>query len=246
MVEQIFAYRQQLTSFSCEPLRRFHGHQQVQVSNTTYGGPITDFAQFEVRIHQGLPASLLAPRGFFVNPCRPAWLWAPRRHRAPPGPKPNLRRNRDPGFTNNGPTMAPPPPVRNSGGYLSNMAPGNLIDGLSQMPMFYNNATPESTVGGQNSGGSNVNLRGAGARRTLTLLNGRRLVSSNRFGSVDINVVPEELLRSVESVTGGASASYGTDAVAGVVNFLLDTDYEVSKPIRRPASLKCRLTHLGN
>lgn len=124
-------------------------------------------------------------------------------------------------------TMETPTPVTTiQAGDLANMAPGNLIDGLSQMPMFYNNATPESTVGGQNSGGSNVNLRGAGARRTLTLLNGRRIVSSNRFGAVDVNVVPEDLLRSVESVTGGASASYGTDAVAGVVNFLLDTNYE--------------------
>src|SRR5690606_33295480 len=60
---------------------------------------------------------------------------------------------------------------------------------------------------------------------TLTLLNGRRVVHSNRFGTVDVQLFPEDLLRSVETVTGGASASYGTDAVAGVVNFILDTDY---------------------
>jgi iron complex outermembrane recepter protein len=124
-------------------------------------------------------------------------------------------------------TMETPTPVTTvQASDLAQMAPGSLIDGLSQMPMFYGNATPESTVGGQNSGGSNVNLRGAGARRTLTLLDGRRIVPSNRFGSVDVNVIPEDLLKSVESVTGGASASYGTDAVAGVVNFLLDTNYE--------------------
>lgn len=123
-------------------------------------------------------------------------------------------------------TMETPTPVTTiQAADLANMAPGALIDGLSQMPMFYGNATPEQTVGGQNSGGSNVNMRGAGANRTLVLLNGRRMVSSNRFGSADVNVIPEDLLRSVESVTGGASASYGTDAVAGVVNFLLDTDY---------------------
>lgn len=108
---------------------------------------------------------------------------------------------------------------------LSSMAPGNLIDGLSQMPLFYGNQNPEQVNGGQNSGGSNVNLRGAGTNRTLTLLDGRRVVPTNRFGTVDVNLFPEDLLRSVETVTGGASASYGTDAVAGVVNFLLNTDF---------------------
>jgi len=109
---------------------------------------------------------------------------------------------------------------------LSAMAPGNLIDSLNQMPLFAGNSNPEQANGGQNSGGSNVNLRGAGANRTLTLLDGRRIVPTNRFGVVDVNLFPEDLLRSVETVTGGASASYGTDAVAGVVNFILDTDFE--------------------
>lgn len=108
---------------------------------------------------------------------------------------------------------------------LNNMQPGNLIDSLSQLPQFYSNITPRQVVGGQNSGGSNVNLRGAGVNRTLVLLNGRRMVPSNRFGTVDVGTFPEQLIQSVESVTGGASASYGTDAVAGVVNFILDTDF---------------------
>lgn len=123
-------------------------------------------------------------------------------------------------------TMETPTPVTTmQASELASMAPGNLIDGLAQMPQFYNNQTPDQSNGGQNSGGSNVNLRGAGANRTLTLLNGRRVVPSNRFGTVDVAMFPEDLLRSVETVTGGASASYGTDAVAGVVNFILDTDY---------------------
>ena len=123
-------------------------------------------------------------------------------------------------------TMETPTPVTSmQASELASMAPGNLIDGLAQMPMFYNNQTPDQSNGGQNSGGSNVNLRGAGSNRTLTLLNGRRVVPSNRFGTVDVALFPEDLLRSVETVTGGASASYGTDAVAGVVNFILDTDY---------------------
>lgn len=123
-------------------------------------------------------------------------------------------------------TMETPTPVTTMlASELSAMAPGNLIDGLAQMPVFYANLTPDDVNGGQNAGGSNVNLRGAGTNRTLTLLNGRRVVPSNRFGTVDVQLFPEDLLRSVETVTGGASASYGTDAVAGVVNFILDTDY---------------------
>ena len=124
-------------------------------------------------------------------------------------------------------TMDTPTPMTvMTGQELQNVAPGNLIDGLSQMPQFYANQNPEQVNGGQNSGGSNVNLRGAGANRTLTLLNGHRVVSSNRFGTPDVSLFPEDLLRSVETVTGGASASYGTDAVAGVVNFLLDTEFD--------------------
>lgn len=123
-------------------------------------------------------------------------------------------------------TMETPTPVTTiQATELAAMAPGNLIEGLTQMPQFYGNQNQEQVNGGQNSGGSNVNLRGAGTNRTLTLLNGRRVVPSNRFGTVDVNLFPEDLLRSVENVTGGASASYGTDAVAGVVNFILDTDY---------------------
>ena len=109
---------------------------------------------------------------------------------------------------------------------LDAVSPGNLIDGLSQLPQFFNNAAPQQALGGQNSGGSNVNLRGAGINRTLVLVDGRRVVSSNRFGTVDVNMLPEMLLQSVDTVTGGASASYGTDAVAGVVNFKLNTDFE--------------------
>src|SRR5262249_45899333 len=58
------------------------------------------------------------------------------------------------------------------------------------------------------------------------LLDGRRVVPSNRLGSVDINLFPEAMLERVEVGTGGASAAYGTDAVAGVVNFILKNGYE--------------------
>ena len=109
---------------------------------------------------------------------------------------------------------------------LKQMSPGTLIESLSQLPQFFGNPTGQQALGGQNSGGSNVNLRGAGINRTLVLLDGRRVVSSNRFGTVDVNMFPDMLLNGVETVTGGASASYGTDAVAGVVNFKLNTKFE--------------------
>jgi iron complex outermembrane recepter protein len=121
---------------------------------------------------------------------------------------------------------APTPVTAVSSVELSQMSPGSMIDALGQLPQFSGNIAPEQIVGGQNSGGANVNLRGAGVNRTLVLLDGRRVVSSNRFGAVDVNMFPEALLQGIETVTGGASASYGTDAVAGVVNFRLDTDFE--------------------
>lgn len=119
----------------------------------------------------------------------------------------------------------PTPVTAVSATELTQMSPGSVVDALTQLPQFFGNITSQQIVGGQNSGGANINLRGAGVNRTLVLLDGRRVVSSNRFGTVDVNMFPEALLKGIETVTGGASASYGTDAVAGVVNFLLDTDF---------------------
>jgi outer membrane receptor protein involved in Fe transport len=120
---------------------------------------------------------------------------------------------------------APTPVTTVQATELQYMSPGNLIESLGELPQFFNNQTTEQVNGGQNSGGSNVNLRGAGTNRTLVLLDGRRVTPSNRFGSADVGIFPKDLVQRVETVTGGASASYGTDAVAGVVNFILDTGF---------------------
>jgi iron complex outermembrane recepter protein len=106
------------------------------------------------------------------------------------------------------------------------LSPGALITGVSQLPQFYGNQTPNSGAFFTRSGYGSLNLRGLGVNRTLTLLNGRRVPSTSAFGGVDINLFPEAMIASVETTTGGASAAYGTDAVAGVVNFTLDTDFE--------------------
>ncbi len=109
---------------------------------------------------------------------------------------------------------------------LSAMAPGNLVESMNQLPQFFNNDSPQTQFNFAGSAGaSNLNVRGIGANRTLVLLDGRRIVSSNRLGTTDINVFPEAILQRVEVVTGGASAAYGSDAVAGVVNFILNTEF---------------------
>ncbi len=122
---------------------------------------------------------------------------------------------------------APTPVTVVSTEELSYMAPGNIIEALSQLPLFYGNTSSQDPGGFFTSPGSgNLNLRGIGTNRTLVLLNGRRVVSSTRFGGTDINVFPEAMIKTIESVTGGASAQYGTDAVTGVTNFILDTEFE--------------------
>jgi outer membrane receptor protein involved in Fe transport len=109
-------------------------------------------------------------------------------------------------------------------------APTNLADGLNQLPVF-NGSTKTSSPSTTNSRGGNsgqnlLNLRGLGAQRTLVLLDGRRMPATNSGGSVDINILPQGLISRVDVVTGGASAAYGSDAVAGVVNFVLDTKFK--------------------
>ena len=103
---------------------------------------------------------------------------------------------------------------------LQTLSPTSLVSSLSQLPQFYGNQTPAS---GSTRG--TLNLRGLGLNRTLTLLNGRRVPGTTASGGADITLFPEALIRAVETTTGGASAAYGTDAVAGVVNFTLDTRF---------------------
>ena len=75
-------------------------------------------------------------------------------------------------------------------------------------------------------GTARVNLRGLGAERTLVLVNGRRLAPSGVGSAVDVNNLPQALVERVEIITGGATAVYGSDAIAGVVNFIIRDDFE--------------------
>src|SRR5262245_32432025 len=86
------------------------------------------------------------------------------------------------------PGMVTPTPVTSvTADDMESLGPNQIIDSLSALPVFRNNSNANQSLGGQNSGGANVNMHGIGANRTLTLLDGRRVVSSNRFGNVDVN-----------------------------------------------------------
>ena len=87
---------------------------------------------------------------------------------------------------------------------------------------------PGATAFSNNPGGgvSTLNLRGLGTARTLVLVNGRRYLSYDASQIVDLNTIPQFMLDSVDVVTGGASAVYGSDALAGVVNFRLKQNFE--------------------
>lgn len=106
--------------------------------------------------------------------------------------------------------------------------PASVIDGLADLPQFNGSFTTENFGGAffvTSPGSGTLSLRGLQGKRTLTLLDGKRVVGASLFGGPDANLFPTQLLRTVESVTGGASAAYGTDAVAGAVNFILDKEY---------------------
>ncbi|MDZ4375300.1 MAG: TonB-dependent receptor [Phenylobacterium sp.] len=98
---------------------------------------------------------------------------------------------------------------------------------INQLPAFGSaTSSANPNVGSTGAGLSLLNLRGLGSARTLVLLDNRRVVNSSTSSGVDTNTLPMTLLKRVEVVTGGASAAWGADAIAGVVNFVLDHDYE--------------------
>ncbi|WP_046348076.1 TonB-dependent receptor domain-containing protein [Sphingomonas changbaiensis] len=82
-----------------------------------------------------------------------------------------------------------------------------------------------SAVNNGNNGASFVNLRGLGSNRNLVLLDGVRITPSNQLGRVDLNNIPLALIERTEVLTGGASTTYGADAVSGVVNFITKKDF---------------------
>lgn len=103
-----------------------------------------------------------------------------------------------------------------------------MAEQLDNLPQFLNTQTAQrggGTLFGD-AAGSYLNLRNMGKQRTLVLFDGSRIVPADRASSVNVDNFPTALIRSIEVVTGGASAAYGADALAGVVNFVLDREFE--------------------
>lgn len=121
--------------------------------------------------------------------------------------------------------VAPTPTTVLDADFLLLRAPATLANALARLPQM-RNAADDSTgslIFGGAAGRGFVNLRGLGTNRTLVLFDGERLVSNSLSGERDISLLPSALISRVDVVTGGASASYGSDAIAGVVNFIVDS-----------------------
>src|SRR6201996_7225141 len=113
---------------------------------------------------------------------------------------------------------------------LLEAANADIGDTLRNMPSMGTSATPEkgTNANAGNSGAlgvSGINLRNLGANRSLVLFDGQRIVSPVLTGGVDLSVIPNTVVQRVDVVTGGASAAWGSDAVAGVVNIVINKNY---------------------
>lgn len=101
----------------------------------------------------------------------------------------------------------------------------NIEDLTNNLPQVFAGQAAEVSNGA--SGTSTLNLRGLGATRTLTMIDGRRLpYGSSTFSPANLDLVPTALIERVDILTGGASAVYGSDAIGGVANFILKRDFE--------------------
>lgn len=127
---------------------------------------------------------------------------------------------------------APTPVTVASTDDLMNMQPTNIPDALNKLPQFQLSSSPaksQHNFSNTASHGNLLNLRGVGSKRTLILMDGMRMPKTTFLGDVDVNVMPNLLMQRVEVVTGGASAAYGSDAVSGVVNFIVDDSFVGTK-----------------
>ncbi|MGZ9898633.1 TonB-dependent receptor domain-containing protein [Shewanella gaetbuli] len=118
--------------------------------------------------------------------------------------------------------LAPTPVTVISGSDMAEMGITNVADILNKIPSSTVGISPETSNNFIFANGLNqTNLRGLGSDRTLVLVNGRRFVAgSNGASAVDLNTIPSAMVERIEVITGGASAVYGSDAIAGVVNII--------------------------
>ena len=102
----------------------------------------------------------------------------------------------------------------------------NVADLMAQMPAMQGFTTASDSVGGNGGGVQSASLHNIGEQYTLVLLNGRRMAPSDSGSTIDLSNIPLALVERVEILTDGASALYGSDAIAGVVNFILKDEIE--------------------
>src|SRR5690349_3991173 len=124
---------------------------------------------------------------------------------------------------------APTPTTVINADELVNQANTNVFTTVTQLPSLMG-STGSSVGNGGSSNGVNglsaLNIRGLGTQRNLIMIDGERVIPTSAQGVVDISQFPSLLLQRVDVVTGGASASWGSDAVSGVVNFVFDKKFE--------------------
>ncbi len=120
------------------------------------------------------------------------------------------------------------PVISVSGAEIADSGQNRIEDLLNTLPQVVGDLGSSQSNGA--TGTASVSLRGLGAQRTLVLINGRRLMpgdpTQNGNGTADLNQIPSQLVERVDVLTGGASAVYGADAVAGVVNFVMKENFE--------------------
>jgi iron complex outermembrane recepter protein len=123
---------------------------------------------------------------------------------------------------------APTPITVVSADMIAKSAQSSVFDTVTQLPALEGSTGPEVNTNATSTGLnglSSFGLRGLGTIRTLVLLDGQRVAPANVTGTADINEFPQLLIQRIDVVTGGASASWGSDAVAGVINFITDKDF---------------------
>jgi iron complex outermembrane recepter protein len=179
----------------------------------------------------GLPL-IVASNGFAQAPPPPA----------PPGPPVEAVAERVIVTGSNIPTaqeQASIPVTTYTAQWLMKSGSNTPVEGLRQLPTFVGNSATENDSNG-GDGTAQINLRGLGPENTLVLINGRRVVAGSSFLGPDINLIPISSIQKVDVLKDGASAIYGSDAVAGVVNMMMWNDIRDYGPIYEGAEFEVR------
>jgi iron complex outermembrane recepter protein len=123
--------------------------------------------------------------------------------------------------------------------WLQKSGSNTPVEGLRQLPTFVGLAATENDSNG-GDGTAQINLRGLGPENTLVIMNSRRIIAGASFLGPDVNLIPISAIQKVDVLKDGASAIYGSDAVAGVVNFMMWNDIRDYGPIYEGAEFEVR------